>query len=328
MAELQFGHVVHPPFEDRYIPDSQTSAWNDLGQRNPVGVCQHSMIGTLAGTDKWFRDGVPSPTHKARGLTDYGIGLDGLIYRWNDPRGRRAGWASGGSDGLEGDGVAFVRTLGVNAINRDLVSIERDDAGNINTPMTPAQFEAICQLSAYWFDQAGVPWDTFPKNPKVGIVTHMLHYEFATKACPFDPVRSNINAIQDRIRAILKAAQVVVIPAEPTPPVEPLPEWPNGWTTDELKKWFGTVQEFDFANPERGFKMRTFNANGVISNMWVQRAVEEGITEIKRIPKPGFIALSASKDKAPCHTFVVPRSGYPDWVAFRGDGNDSWKWFQ
>src|SRR4051812_7687088 len=120
---LVFGNVPHPPFVDRYIPSSQNHAWNDLGQRRPVGVCLHSMIGSLKGTDMWFRDGVPSPDHVAQGLTDYGVGgstdgpdLDGVIWRWNDPKGRRAGWASGGSDGLEGDGPMFVRTLGVDAI--------------------------------------------------------------------------------------------------------------------------------------------------------------------------------------------------------------------
>jgi hypothetical protein len=42
---MVFGKVVHPPFIDRLIPDAQTAAWDNLGQRNPVGVCQHSMVG-------------------------------------------------------------------------------------------------------------------------------------------------------------------------------------------------------------------------------------------------------------------------------------------
>src|SRR3954469_10116121 len=54
---LVFGNVQHPPFIDRLIPDRQTSAWDDLGPRRPVGVCQHSMVGTLWGTDGWFRRG-------------------------------------------------------------------------------------------------------------------------------------------------------------------------------------------------------------------------------------------------------------------------------
>lgn len=133
------------------------------------------MVGSLWGTDGWFRRGAAST-----GLTDYGIGgstdgeeWDGVIFRWNDPRGKRAtiymkegrylkrkspgaeamtvsanrsGWANGGSDGLEGDGPLFVRTLGVSAINRDLVSIERSDGGDTSTPISVKQFESICAL--------------------------------------------------------------------------------------------------------------------------------------------------------------------------------------
>ena len=122
---IAFVNVPHPPARDRPVPDAQTVAWDNLGPRNPVGVCQHSMIGTLWGTDGWFRRGSASD-----GLTDYGVGndcdgpeWDGVIFRWNDPRGKtanvryeggsgrvsanRAGWANGGSDGLEGDGRLF-----------------------------------------------------------------------------------------------------------------------------------------------------------------------------------------------------------------------------
>lgn len=42
---VTFGKVQHPPFIDRLIPDAQTRAWDDLGRRRPVGVCQHSMVG-------------------------------------------------------------------------------------------------------------------------------------------------------------------------------------------------------------------------------------------------------------------------------------------
>ena len=140
---ITFGRVAHPPFRDRLIPNAQTTAWDDLGQRTPVGVCWHTMVGTLWGTDTYFRTGAPA-------LTDYGVGgatdgpnWDGVILRWNDPRGRRSGWANGGSDGLEGDGPLFVRTRGVAAINRDLVSIERSDGANPATPVSAKQAESI-----------------------------------------------------------------------------------------------------------------------------------------------------------------------------------------
>src|SRR5690606_35054844 len=114
---------------------------------------------------------------------------------------------NGGSDDLEGDGPAFVRRLGIAAINRDLVSIERSDGGIEQTPMSLKQFEAICALTAHWFDVARVPWDRFPVNPAFGVSTHMLHYEFASKDCPFRPVVSRIADIQNRVRQILKAGQ-------------------------------------------------------------------------------------------------------------------------
>ena len=62
---IAFGRLVHPPFRDRHIPDSATRAWDDLGQRKPVGVVFHTMVGTLWGTDSYFRSGAPA-------LTDYG----------------------------------------------------------------------------------------------------------------------------------------------------------------------------------------------------------------------------------------------------------------
>lgn len=335
MADLVFGNVKHPAFVDRYIPDADTDAWNDLGQRKPVGTCRHSMWGNLISTDRWFRD---SATHKASGLTDYGVGngdvdgtdLDGVIYRWNDPLGRRAGWASGGSDGLEGDGVAFVRNLGVSAINRDLVSIERSDGGRPDTRMTTAQFNSICQLGAFWFDYAEVPFSSFPLNPKVGVRTDMEHFEFATKACPFTYMRAHTADIQAEIKKLLEAGQTAGAVVTP-PVVEPAPEWPNGWTFAELKAHFGKLLEVRM-NPKTNevaeTAMRGFSKDGIISNMWLQRAVAEGITDVKRIPKPSQVTITRAKDGTGSSTLLVPRSGYKDWIGFRGDGNSSWIWLQ
>lgn len=334
---ITFGNVPHPSFEDRLIPDSQNSAWNDLGQRRALGVCVHSMVGTLVGTDKWFRDGVPNPTHRAPALTDYGIGgsadgsLDGVIYRWNDPKGHRSGWANGGSDGLEGDGIAFVRALGVSAINRDLVSIERSDGGNINTPLSPKQFESLCQLIAYWSDQAKIPYTDFPLSPAVNLIMYLEHREFATKACPFDPVRGQVVAIQTRIRDILKLAQDVTAPEpipEPPPKPAPTPPWPNGWTDADLDRIFGTLTEVDFTKDPITIKERGFSPKGMVSNAWVQRMAEEGITEYKRMPTPTDATIRASKDGYTLHMIVFPRSGRRDWILIKGDGNDAWRWLQ
>lgn len=315
-----FGRVKHPPFVDKYIPNSQNGAWDDLGQRKALGVCQHSMVGTLNGTDGWFRRGDASTS-----LTDYGIGgstdgaLDGVIFRWNDPRGRRSGWANGGSDGLEGDGTAYVRKLGIEAINRDLVSIERSDGGNINTPMSDRQFAAICELTAYWFDQAKVPWDQYPFNPNVGLVTHLLHKEFATKDCPFPPVYNRIQEIQNRVRSILKAAQVdgVIVPDELEPDEIPVPDtgWPKGWTTEQLATRWGTIPRYE---PAGGIGSFGFNENHSVINAWVARAAADPArTHYTDLPRPSS-----------WHRMRVDETRVSDLILFVGEATRAWAFYR
>lgn len=338
---LVFGNVKHPPFVDRLVKDTENNKWNDLGKRNPVGVCQHSMIGTLRGTDAYFRRGTDST-----GLTDYGIGndsdgtLNGVIYRWNDPLGlphddispNKAGWANGGSDGLEGDGPLFVRTLGIAAINRDLVSIERSDGGNLNTPMSPAQFEAICRLTAYWFDYAKVPYTEFPYNPHTKCVTHMLHKEFATKDCPFPPVYNRIDEIQNRVRGIMHAGQVPKeTPDFSLPPVHPPKpdheKWPHDWELDALRKRFGKIPRRDM----KGFLVGNgrFSPTGAISNAWVYRGFAEGMTKVDQLPVPRYWLLQYEKDTQETRKpeiVLFDAKGGKDWVLYRPDTGVSWLW--
>ena len=70
--------------------------------------------------------------------------------------------------------------LGIAAVNRDLRSIELSDGGEIVNPYgpeaTPRQFAAHVALVARIFDQAEVPWDQFPLNPQVGVVTYLEHW--------------------------------------------------------------------------------------------------------------------------------------------------------
>jgi hypothetical protein len=336
-----FGNVQHPPFVDRLIPDWQNSAWDDLGSRRPIGVCQHSMVGSLWGTDTFFRNGAASA-----GLTDYGIGgaadgpqWDGAIFRWNDPGGHshhnvnydgitgkvsknRAGWANGGADGLEGDGPLFVRTFGTHAINTKLVSIERSDGGDIATPMSPKQFESICALTAYWFDYAKVPWDHFPVHPKYRIVTHFLHSEFATKKCPFPAVSNRIGEVQNRVRQILKTAQTQEAVPEPLPPITPpAPDhswWPAGYDAASLAARFGTLLKH---NPDGSLTPRQFDPNGVISNAWSYRGASEHRT-IDQLPRPldWWVLPSENGQTSDLITFE------DRWVLFRPDSHVVWRW--
>ncbi|HET8524366.1 MAG TPA: hypothetical protein VFL82_14110 [Thermomicrobiales bacterium] len=336
---LAFGNVVHPPFIDRLIPDAQTGAWDNLGPRKPVGVCQHSMVGSLWGTDGWFRRGIAV----SNGLTDYGIGgttdgpqWDGVILRWNDPLGgaqpgispHRAGWANGGSDGLEGDGPLFVRTLGINAINRDLVSIERSDGGDISTPVSPKQFESICALTAYWFDWARVPWDRFPLNPAHNLVTHFLHFEFATKACPFPPVTTRIDEIQERVRAILKAGQTLGIssPVEehPRPPTPDHHAWPRDWDEAKLAKRWGSVRQVE---PGGTIKQFGWNPTHPVCNAWVARAAaDDRRPHESDLPRPLIWQRIRGDDTQVSDLIMFAGSPSRQWALYRPAPHIRWTW--
>lgn len=220
---VQFGRCPHPAYQDRPIVKAEGHGQNDLGQRTVKGVVYHRMIGTLWGTDAYFRlDHVDA-------LTDYGIGVeaqdgtqnDGLIIRWNDPLGRQSGWASGPVNGAYGDGLAFVNKYGVNAVNRDQASIEISGK-TYDVPLSEKSRQAIAELTAYWADQYRIPWDKWPISDQDGFSFVRWHQEFCIgtgKVCPGTVVMAETNALIERVRGILKVYQETAPPDPYTAPV-------------------------------------------------------------------------------------------------------------
>jgi hypothetical protein len=323
---VEVGRVAKPPVVARHLgPDRKPRGWSRLGTRRIVGTCVHRMEGTLRGTEQHFLSNDP---HGRDALTDYGIGgaldgdLDGIIWEWLGEDDDRSPWASGPADGLEGDGPAFVRAYGVAAINRDLRSIELSGKGE--TPVTPKQFKALCHLVAYVHDRAGVPWDRFPDHPVTGVVTQLQHWEIARKGCPGRVVRDLTHAYQARVRSILKAAQT----GKPTgsalpPPPSRAPRrednfdvavlaWQFGSTTRTLAD--GTLERWRPGDPPRRF---SFDAKGVVSNAWLQRAKREGV-----YPRVAdwrqFITASGEPTDA-----VLFANG---WTLSRHTPNGPWTW--
>lgn len=355
---LSYGNVKKPPVVMRLIPDFQNGAWDVLGPRNPVGIVSHTMVGTLKGTDQYFRRGAAST-----GLTDFGIGKDGTIYQWNDPfggehwvklyvdgngwtvysdsgqsykcTGNKAGWANGGSDGLEGDGPLFVRTLGVNAINRDLVSIERDDqADPYNNPFVDPQFASFVKLVAWIYDTIKVPWNTFPVNPNlvIDLVTYFWHLEFATKGCPHKPVIDRTNDAQNAIRGLLKAGQesgALPIPIEPpTPPAPDHTALPMDYTLAGLKERFGKLKH---RKPDGTEELLGFNIKGAISNAWIARGAAEKRKMADLPPASYFAEVDNPKvmiGNAPGTEGVVlfDGRGADNWVLSRPDNSIAFRW--
>jgi hypothetical protein len=235
--EVSFGNVPNPGIEVRLIDKPEGVGWDDRGPRNIVGVCVHRMVGSLEGTETHF-----SQPHIGA-LTDFGIGgaldgaLDGAIWQWNGLQGGRTPWASGWApheDPLvvaEGHGRDFIDTWRPRGydVNRDLASIElsgctsevveRDAQGNPimatwcgqqETPVTPAQFEALAALIAYVADRfCRISYKDFPVNPSVGPGFYAVyqHFEFAGKNCPYATVRALHDDYVARAREIMQHYQ-------------------------------------------------------------------------------------------------------------------------
>ncbi len=213
-SELTFGLVPNPGIINRIIPGTvgggawvpvgNNSAWDNLGPRLFRGIALHIMEGTLEGTDQYFRNQARSSA-----LTDFGVGVsstrgDGTIYQWNALSQNRAGWASGPYNGPEGDGPAFVNKYGVNAINRDLRSIEI--AGYVGEVIPDVRIQAVIKLMAYLVDQAGISYKEWPF--KDGLTLVYAHREFAQKSCPGDYIMGKIDYIIAEVGKILKQYQV------------------------------------------------------------------------------------------------------------------------
>ena len=209
-AQLVFDRVRHPPFEDRPVAKPEGQGQDDLGTREMKGVVLHRMSAELRPTDSFMHE--PA----MMGLFDYGVGTegidgtedDGVILRWNDPERRQSGWANGPWDNPPGNGRAFVETYGLDAINRDLVSISI--SGDYESPISEKAIEAVAKLCAYWADHTGIPWDTYPQNPATNLIFVYWHNEFAgSKPCPGSVVMDATPEIQARTSEILKSLKIV-----------------------------------------------------------------------------------------------------------------------
>lgn len=253
---LTYGLVPHPPHENRVVPDSLNWAWDALGPRKwQIGVVQHTIVGTLRGCDSYFRSG------SAKGLTDYGIGGitdgadDGVILMWNDPTGEahsgasadRWPWASGPCEGSNGDGIAFIRKFGPNAVNGYLVSIERSDGGDPTIPASNRYIDSFVALAAYYADLNRIPWDAYPWNPNHDVSAYYWHSEiYGGKTCPAG-AKASTDEIQAEVVIILKDRQtsgddeeegdILANIAKSDYVLDPNLIWPNASTGAVGKLW-------------------------------------------------------------------------------------------
>jgi len=172
-------------------------------KRDPRFSVVHSMIGYLMGSESHFK------LLDTQGLTDFGIGSKDYkhgfaeIRQWCDPFGTIVPWASGPASAPFGDGLRVVQKWGAAGVNRYGVSIETEDQGDINNPMTGPGWSSLCWLLAAihdnWLNQTA---DTFDLN--------CHHNEFTggkavgAKDCPFPRIYNHTTDYQDAVKAIMR----------------------------------------------------------------------------------------------------------------------------
>jgi hypothetical protein len=221
-----------PDFEKRIITDAENDKWNALGKREVRGFVLHRQLGTLDGTDGWFRRGKAST-----GLTDWGQDNGSRrIYLWNSPEGfaspgaspDKSPWASGEFNkhgDAYGDGLAFVAKYGINAVNQ--LETAWEIAGNYNDPWPIEDQRDAAQACAHYAHNYGIRWDQFPIHPQDGFSFVRWHQEIcgpAEKICPGPVVMAATPAWIEMVRAIMKTAQTAA--ASPLPPA-PAPAQPK-----------------------------------------------------------------------------------------------------
>lgn len=321
-SDLTFGKVPHPEFIDHIIRKPYDGAgYTRVAPRRPIGVCVHCWDG-LAWTDPAWKSitGLFEGERLYDALTDYSVQRDGTIVRMNDPRGTRSPYANGGTDGLEGDGVGFLRSRGVFGVNAELVSIEHEDDGR---GLTKAQLQASAELQAWAHDQAQQPWDEYPYHAKYGCVTSLWHSEFALKPCPKNGIKGQTDEYQNLVRGLLWAGQTGNAFKGPLAPGQPVENpsnttWPNGWTTSGLSKQFGLLT---LVNQNVEVSQHGFDEKGQISNAWVARAKADGILKVGDIPTPTRWDRVKTGDGV-IDLIIFDAHGEKDWVLFNPRSGD------
>lgn len=199
--------VPAPPYDDRPInPYTKINCGVSYGSLKANGASvDHSMYGTLSGTDAYFRK------RDICSLTPWGIGgmadgaLDGKIYRWMDYHKYSdvVPWSSGPwiAPGM-GDGPAYVAKWGVAGINGRAQAIETSDGGRNQYPMTVKQWHSLIWLKAYIAHTEGVMSEDIRE-----VLAFMHHREFCIRSgkdCPFPRIYNFTNAYLNAVVVLMQ----------------------------------------------------------------------------------------------------------------------------
>lgn len=310
----------YPPMVDLIVPKPYEGAGFDrVSFRRPQirGFCTHITDGggTIESIAQFFGTG----GERARdALTDLVIGRDGrigLLNDWRDPNrgGTRAGWANGGTDGLEGDGVAFYRTFPY--INTVLVSCEH--IARAGEAWTSAQIEASIEIRTAIMQELRIPWDQYPVKAEWGVSSEQQHRNFATKSCPAEPYIGTYDrqikaAVRERLREWQGGG------ATPVPrPEEEKAFTRFGLSLEQVERYWGSMTRVNDDGTEDELP---FNPEGPLSLLWLERCDREGVFPEAEEVRTFDSRLADGKER-----WATWEGG---WVAYLPIDNQraGWKW--
>lgn len=310
----------YPPMVDLLVSKPYDGAGFDrvAPRRSKIrGFCTHITdgVGSIEGIAALFSTGGERATDA---LTDLTIGRDGrvgLLNDWRNPDrgGRRAGWANGGVDGLEGDGVAFYRAFP--SINVALVSCEH--IARAGEAWTESQIAASIEIRTAIAQELKCPWDAYPVHPEWGVSIEQQHRNFATKSCPANPYISTYDArIKREVKAKLKAHQG----GQPSPPPPEAPTFtPMGFDLGTISWFFG---EMTRVNPDGSVEQLPFNPTGPLSLVWLARCEKEGV-----YPEAESMQSWDSKAAPGREWFATWRNGWTAWLPI-DNARAGWTWIE
>lgn len=163
------------------IPGNHTSGGN-----SPRLLIIHTIVGSLAGADSWFRNS------SSRVSAHFGVGKDGRIWQWVDTSSRA--WAN----------------VGANSIS---ISIENE--GQTNEPLTPEQVESNAAIYAWAHKTHGIPYAYASSATGSGLGYHSQFgaWSLGGTACP------GTKRVNQRADIMKRAAEITggSVPKVPAP---------------------------------------------------------------------------------------------------------------
>lgn len=185
------------------------SNWSSQPRMKAYDIfCLHTMVGTLSGSDGWFRSG--NGAGYAGAESHFGVGPDGTIWQWQDTDFQADANVDGGWHVISSE-------------NADMGAPFPKWSGSDVPAFTPQQVEANARIAKWLNDTHGIPLDVIPdaKVGRRGIGWHrqgVPGYAVAGaerwstsrgKVCPGDRRIGQVPAISARAK-VLDGAGIVV----------------------------------------------------------------------------------------------------------------------